>query len=656
MKDIVKIFTVTKNETDLIADFVKYHGSIFGFSNVVLIDNNSDCPVVLELYRSFRRMGVVVEKHPSYRGKSQGEAFTKYMSKYKSECKFMVGLDTDEFLQFPDFLTANPKQTSVPYLRNRFRAYFSNLPRDASKFNVVTYFNSVPDPSDKCYSEQKVGRPAKDIFNFCSGTARPKKCFFRSDTFVSTVNGCHNGKTSRGGEILSELCYVHFHDTGARRSVERARNIVCGYGYADVDSGMKNQILQLAAVTSPIGSHRVLEYALFLSKTLVLEELVGRGVWPSHPSHLHTMAMNFPSIFGFRKTSSNCIVKLPPDWMMKFDSMILYDKPLSQNSSQTNLIQTILDNPSKSTRRPKVALMLSGHLRNFGKRESFWKKFVADFPDVDIYVHTWSDGGERGDKEWINVGKNKQNHEAAKSILNPVDMMVENHEALFELFSFREPGVDLYYTHFSRIQTTDDFTKCIGSQLYSVKRCFELTQKSKKTYDVYVRLRGDSVVENFGSLMTNSLSFISKNTVVINGSDNHVHPGGGRGCRKCDMEYGTGVRKHEFHSNDVCDIFYFGRLEAMSKLCNMYDGVKDLVRGFQAENRKSSQKSTVKKYLRKFGGVTTVTSPHVYENIIKCFYPERLIREFMREFWLVSDTLGLVPRVQYLMSGRDKAD
>lgn len=663
MSNIVKIFTVTKNETDLIDDFIHYHGSLFGFTNIVIIDNDSDCPTVLQLYDDFRRMGVVVEKYPSYRGNSQGKAFTKYMSKYRTECNFMVGLDTDEFLQFPDFLTMNlNRATSAQFLKNRFRAYFSNLSRDASKFNIVKYFESVPDTTNKCYSEQSMKRPAKNIVYFYPSTAKPKKCFFRSETFLSTVNGCHNGKTSSGREVASDLCYVHFHDTGARRSVERARNIVRGYAYADVDSDIKHQLSQLKEVVSPIGTHRVLEYALFLSKLLVLKELVNGGVWPRHPSYLHVMAMKFPSMFGVNVNrmggveKEQFLVNLPLHWANSFDSMILYDEPVSNISRPTftcRLIQNLLSddqttvNTRKSAKRPKVALMLSGHLRNFGKRKTFWKNFVTEFPDVDIFVHTWSDGGVRGTKEWIDVGKNIQNHEIAKSILKPVDMVVENHEELFQSFSFRESGVDLYYTHFSKILTTDDFTRCIGSQLYSIKRCFELTQKSQTMYDVYVRLRGDAVVNNFGRLVNNSLQYITEDTVVMNGSNSHVHPGGGRGCKKCDTEYASGIRNHVFHSNDVCDIFYFGRLKAMSKLCNMYDSVKELVRSFQKENYKSSRNPAVKKFLHRVRGITTVTSPHVYENVIKCFYPERLIREFMKEFWLVSDTLGLVPEVSY---------
>ena len=651
----VKIFTVTKNETDLLEDFVQYHGSIFGFSNVILIDNDSDCKVVLELYRKFRCMGVVVEKHSSYRGQSQGEAFTKYMSKYRHQCKFMVGLDTDEFIQFPGFMAKN-LSSSLENLRNGFRAYFSGLRGDASKFNVVTYFNSVPDPSDISYKNQKVSRPARDIVHFSQAPAKPKKCFFRSKTFLSTGNGCHKGKVSKGVEVTSKLCYVHFHSTGARRSVERARSIVSGYGYADVDSPLESQLTQLASVSSPIGSHRVLEYALFLSRLLTLNLLVRLGAWPTSPSHLEALSLNFPFLHGISKEELEGLIKPPPDWENKFDDMILYDEPLPDNATRSVAIRTLLTpaDTSPAVTRPAVALMLSGHLRNFKKREKFWKNFVEEFPDVDIFVHTWTDGGNRGAKEWIDVGKNTPNHHAAKSILKPVCMMVENHEALFDKLSFREPGVDLYYTSFSKVQTTEDFTKCIGSQLYSVKKCFELTQNhlrntNSKPYDVYVRLRGDSIVDNFGNLMSGHVKeYLTDDMLVINGSDNHVHPGGGRGCRMCDLEYiSSQKRHHRAHSNDVCDIFYFGTFAVMSRVCNMYDHVKGLVREFQAKNKESAQNAAVKKHLQKFKNVTTVSSPHVYENIIKCFYPERLIREFMQDHWLVSDVLGLVPTICY---------
>ena len=38
---MVKIFTMAKDELDIVIDWVIYHGFIFGFSNIYVIDNYS---------------------------------------------------------------------------------------------------------------------------------------------------------------------------------------------------------------------------------------------------------------------------------------------------------------------------------------------------------------------------------------------------------------------------------------------------------------------------------------------------------------------------------------------------------------------------------------------------------------------------------------
>lgn len=645
MKNLVKIFTVTKDETDLINDFVLYHGSIFGYTNIVLIDNMSSCPIVLNLYRKFRNLGVNIESHASYEGNSQGQAFTKSMSRHKNTCRFLVGLDTDEFIQVPGFTTDPFKWTSV-HLKSKFEIYFNSLPKEATKFSMSTYYNSVPNTTSPGYIDQKLVRPATDTIYFQKTTA--KKYFFRSNAFLSTVNGCHNGKTTRGKEHPTSVCYIHFHNTGARRTIERARGVINGYNYTDTSSDLNRQLVDLSRVSSPIGYHRVLEYAIFLSKILTLNEMIAQKRWPLNANHLHHLALDFRSVHGFPDYSDYpSTISLPDDWKDSYDRVVFYDPPLEKVEGllSCGIVQRVVSEV-RSDKRVSIALMMSGHLRNFEKRSEFWKEFKLNFPEIDIFVHTWSENGQRGGKEWINVGSNKSNHDEAKEILKPTKMMIEDHEELLDGFSFKEQGVDLYYTKFPAIATTKDFTKYIGSQLYSIKKCFELTQSQGKKYDLYLRIRGDSILENVENLFKYDLGMINSNTVVINGSRVHIHPGGGRGCGKCDSEYG-GKRRHKIHTNDVCDIFYYGRLEAMSRICLMYDSVQDIVRGFQQQNKKMSKKPCVSKHLKRFGYISTVDSPHVYENEIKCFYPERLIREYMKNYWLISDPFGLVPRIVY---------
>ena len=38
----IKLFTMVKNEVDIVVDWVFYHGFIFGYSNLYIIDNYSE--------------------------------------------------------------------------------------------------------------------------------------------------------------------------------------------------------------------------------------------------------------------------------------------------------------------------------------------------------------------------------------------------------------------------------------------------------------------------------------------------------------------------------------------------------------------------------------------------------------------------------------
>ena len=131
-KAIVKIFTVTKNETDLIEDFLIYNGKLVGFKNIVVIDNCSTCPIVLSIYKKYLKMGITIVHEPNYESGGQGLAYTKHMKKYRDKCQFLIGLDTDEFINVENI---------------QFYPYLLGLPKHATKFKVTKYMSSIPDPS-----------------------------------------------------------------------------------------------------------------------------------------------------------------------------------------------------------------------------------------------------------------------------------------------------------------------------------------------------------------------------------------------------------------------------------------------------------------------------------------------------------------------------
>ena len=654
MASLVKIFCVTKNETDLIEDWIEYHGSLVGLENLVVIDNMSSCEKVLAVYSKYRKQGVLVEQAMSFAGSGQGDAFTAYMRKHNSSCKFLIGVDADEFVHFPDFAEGD-RQADI---KKRLRRYLLSLPEACTKFSIGTYFEAVPDPASKAYVDQKVDKPVRNICTFTRRQARPCKYFFRSHAFLSTVNGCHNGRVSQGKALASSVCLVHYHATGARRSVERARAIISGYGYANVNAPLHAQLLQLAQVSSPFGAHRVLEYGLFLSKVLVLRDLAAGGLWPESPRVLLDKALKFHTINGAAVDHAHCC-KLPNDWERAFDCMVLHDGPVGEAIHTKPLVPIKL--PTKPPITPpvtpptRVALMLSGHFRNFSKRRRFWIDFVAEYAKrgVDIFVHTWSESGERSATGWIDIGHGEVDVEDIQQTIKPTAFEVEDHADKVQNFSLQQEGLDLFYVEFAGLTKSDDFSKHVLSQLYSVHRAFKLVESHQKSqnikYDILVRMRADSIVENFSRLFTSSLDFAREDVLVANGSLAHQHPGGGRGCGACDQEFKCVRRQrvHAEHTNDICDVFYWGRFGAMQRACEMFLHARQLVKSFKFSNAKAVAELEAKNCLVHHANVTGVKHAMIYEKKIKCFYPERLLREHMVSHFVISDPLCIAPKILY---------
>jgi len=85
----------------------------------------------------------------------------------------------------------------------------------------------------------------------------------------------------------------------------------------------------------------------------------------------------------------------------------------------------------------------------------------------------------------------------------------------------------------------------------------------------------------------------------------------------------------------------------MKRACELFTHAKDLVRSFKFSNARVVTEPSVKASLVHYDNVIGVIGGQIYETKIKCFYPERLLREHMLDFWLISDPLHMTPRIIY---------
>ena len=269
---LAKVFTVTKNEYDLIEDFINYYGKIFGYENVIIIDNGSTNPIVLGVYEKYLPKGITIHHTTGYEGNKQGEHFTNIMREYKNAAEFLIGLDTDCF--FGVHGSSNP---------DTIQTYLRDLPKNKDIFFMKKFYMSVVDVNSPNYQNYKLVRPTDcttfDIRDNYSGTSNPH-VFFRSANFISTENGNHNGvTTNQASYFCDDVFYVHYHDTGRGRLVERCRGIMIGYGYIWEGMTREEELNRMRSLWSGAGIHRQNQYIQYLEKP---EEFMEESPIPSN--------------------------------------------------------------------------------------------------------------------------------------------------------------------------------------------------------------------------------------------------------------------------------------------------------------------------------------------------------------------------------------
>jgi hypothetical protein len=258
-----KIFTLTKNEYDLIEDFINYYGKIFGYENLIIIDNMSDDERVINIYKKYEnKINIVYEEGYANKG---GDHFTKYMLKEKNNCDYMIGLDTDEFLIYnenneyhshdlknylDEYLTKNNEYSQIKV------RYLQNMPTE----NKILYNNSV---FDFTY-----------FIEIWKGNLQLRKTFYKSSEFIRTVGGNHGGLSTNKNILFSnELCYLHYQYVGKKRQYERSEELVYGLNYINKTDDLVvkfNKIINANNKTHSNGYHRLSWFREYLTRQIVL--------------------------------------------------------------------------------------------------------------------------------------------------------------------------------------------------------------------------------------------------------------------------------------------------------------------------------------------------------------------------------------------------
>lgn len=278
----------------------------------------------------------------------------------------------------------------------------------------------------------------------------------------------------------------------------------------------------------------------------------------------------------------------------------------------------------------KTALLLVGYVRHLSRTKKSHIEHLLNNPNLDIFIHTWTNAGYKNKKceeygqIWIEKDSPETNVEALVQFYNPKRYAVEDNDNMLNSFTY-VGKLDKIFLHYG--QAKDDASKYITSQLYTIQKCFSLMESFEAEhnfkYDNVIKMRFDYQISKFDYLSI--LRDCEENTIYFPHmhSSNHSHPGGGGGCLKCDKE--RQARRHDSHSNDFCDLWYYGKRDLMEKACNIYYHAEDILRKNHEENCRHYKET---KHEEK-GPFVYIKDANDLENKIVCYYPERLLREHL---------------------------
>jgi hypothetical protein len=187
---LVDVYTFQKDEGKLLQEWGVYHGSIFGYKALHIIDHASTDNETKEALGFLRRNGATVvyfngpflDKH---------EQLTNLM--LQSSARFVLPLDVDEFL-----VTRDSNDTFVVMDSDTMPHSFGSLPIDGRRYRMASIHARscssllLDQDAIKKFSrtkEMNVFEPPKPI-NCMS------KSFFLRATFVKTDQGNHGGVTT----------------------------------------------------------------------------------------------------------------------------------------------------------------------------------------------------------------------------------------------------------------------------------------------------------------------------------------------------------------------------------------------------------------------------------------------------------------------------
>ena len=215
----IAVVNMQRNEDHCLDPWLRYHGYLFGFENLFILDHASDSPRTLKTLSRFELGGVNVVRlssEDSYRDKGQFVAKEIHRIDALADFDFVFPVDCDEFLFLDD-----PSRGPLCE-RSAIFAYLEQFKRFPGRLEIKENFLHI------------LGHPGY----FWSQPYQ--KVFFAGGNCLTLDHGSHVGRARHSEESrITRLAYAHFHFKPYRIDRELSREKLRPWVDVDDDDAVR---------------------------------------------------------------------------------------------------------------------------------------------------------------------------------------------------------------------------------------------------------------------------------------------------------------------------------------------------------------------------------------------------------------------------------
>ena len=255
---IVKLFTMVKDEDDIVEDWLIYHGKLFGYNNLYIIDNYSSDDTYRILQKYEKEKGINLSREMDY--KKKGEYMTNLINSAGSY-DIAYPIDIDEFITY-----YNKDDNTIS--SDKVNSYLNSLQLNNEVFKTQ-YVNSLIDEShpngyERATRECKFGQYVKYDSH--------GKTFLNKKLWKGQLD--HGNHYPTNNYKMSDLVLIHYHKRNYEQLGKKTLNNVVGLGY---DPNNLKQLKQLVE-SGCDGYHHILRRIDILNGNFLKESLVDENI------------------------------------------------------------------------------------------------------------------------------------------------------------------------------------------------------------------------------------------------------------------------------------------------------------------------------------------------------------------------------------------